>query len=75
MSEEEDNGENGADHKNVLEPGGDDVDRSADWGAKRPVENELLSSQPSIITSRPGILRLLVGGLVTMNGQELPQYQ
>jgi len=38
----------------VLEPGADDEDLSAHWGAQRPVENEFLSSQPSIITITPG---------------------
>ena len=39
--------------EDVLEPGADDEDLSADWGAQRPVENEFLSSQPSIITITP----------------------
>ena len=50
MSEEQENGENGQDDEDVLEPGADDENLSADWGAQRPVENEFLSSQPSIIT-------------------------
>ena len=54
MSEEEEDNENGENDENVLEPGADDEDLSADWGAQRPVENEFLSSQPSIITIRPG---------------------
>ena len=33
VSEEEGNGENGEDDENVLEPGVDDEDLSADWGA------------------------------------------
>ena len=53
MSEEEENGENGED-EDVLEPGADDEDLSANWGAQRPVENEFLSSQPSMITITPG---------------------
>ena len=54
MSEEEENSENGEDDEDVLEPGVDDEDLSADWGAQRPVENEFLSSQPSMITITPG---------------------
>ena len=54
VSEEEQNGENGENDKNVLEPGADDEDLSADWRTQRPVENEFLSSQPSIITITPG---------------------
>ena len=54
VSEEEENGENGEDDENVLEPGADDENLSADWGAQRPVENEFLSSQPSIITITSG---------------------
>ena len=54
MSEEEENGENSVDDEDVLEPGADDEDLSADWGAQRLVENDFLSSQPSIITITPG---------------------
>ena len=54
VSEEEETGENGANDEDVLEPGADDEDLSADWGVQRPVENEFLSSQPSIITITPG---------------------
>ena len=54
VSEEEENGENGENDEDVLEPGADDEDLSADWGAQRPVENEFFSSQPSIITITPG---------------------
>ena len=54
VSEEEEQGENGEDDENVLEPGADDEDLSADWGAQRPVENQFLGSQPSIITITPG---------------------
>ena len=50
VSEEEENGE---DDEDVLEPGADDEDLSADWGAQRPVENEFPSSQPLIITITP----------------------
>ena len=57
VSEEEENGENGVDNEDVLEPGADDEDLSADWGAQRPVENEFLSLQPSIITIMPGHTR------------------
>ena len=39
MSEEEENGENNEDDKDILKPGADDEDLSADWGAQRPVEN------------------------------------
>ena len=51
MKEDNENGENDED---VIELGADDEDLSADWGAQRPVENEFLSSQPSIITITPG---------------------
>ena len=54
VSEEEKDNENDENDEDVLEPGADDEDLSADWGAQRPVENEFLSSQPSIITIRPG---------------------
>jgi len=54
VSEEEEDNENGENDEDVLEPGADDEDLSADWGAQRPVENEFLSSQPSIITITPG---------------------
>ena len=54
VGEEKKNGENGEDDKDVLEQGADDEDLSADWGAQRPVKNEFLSSQPSIITITPG---------------------
>ena len=53
VSEEEENGENGEDDEDVLEPGVDDEDLSAEWGAQRLVENEFLCSQPSIITITP----------------------
>ena len=54
VSEEEEDNENGENDEDVLEPGADDVNLSAEWGAQRPVENEFLSSQPSIITITPG---------------------
>ena len=54
VSEEEEDNENGENDEDVLEPGVDDEDLSADWGAQRPVENEFLSLQPSIITITPG---------------------
>jgi len=54
VSEEKEDNENGENDEDNLEPGADDADRSADWGAQRPVENEFLSSQPSIITITPG---------------------
>jgi len=54
VSEEEEDNENGENDEDVLEPGADDEDLSADWGAQRPVKNEFLSSQPSIITITPG---------------------
>ena len=54
VSEKEEDNENGENHEEVLEPGADDEDLSADWGAQRPVENEFLSSQPSMITITPG---------------------
>ena len=53
-SEEEEDNKNRENDEDVLEPGADDENLSADWGAQRPVENEFLSSQPSIITSTPG---------------------
>ena len=54
VSEEEEDNENGENDEDVVEPGGDEEDLSAGWGAQRPVENEFLSSQPSIITIPPG---------------------
>jgi len=54
VSEDEVDNENGKSDEDVLEPEADDEDLSADWGAQRPVENEFLSSQPSIITIPPG---------------------
>ena len=54
VSEEEEDIENGENDKNVLELGADHEDLSADWGAQRLVENEFLSSQPSIITITHG---------------------
>ena len=54
VSEEEEDNENGENDEDVLEPGADDVNLSAEWGAQRPVKNEFLSSQPSIITITPG---------------------
>ena len=54
VSEEEEDNENSENDEDVLEPGADDEDLSADWGARRPVENEFLSSQPLIITITPG---------------------
>ena len=54
VSEEEANGGNGEDDEDVLEPGADDEDLLADWGAQRPVKNKFLSSQRSIITITPG---------------------
>ena len=54
VSEEEEDNENGENDEDGLEPGADDGNLSADWGAQRPVENEFLSSQPSIITITPG---------------------
>ena len=54
VSEEEKDNEKGENDEDVLEPGADDEDLSADWGAQRPVENEFLSSQPSIITITGG---------------------
>ena len=54
VSEEEEDNEKGENDEDVLESGADDENLSADWGVQRPVENELLSSQPSIITITPG---------------------
>ena len=71
VSEEEGNGENGEDDENVLEPGADDEDLSADWGAQRPVENEFLSSQPSIITITPGHTQTS-GGRVSYHERRTP---
>ena len=53
VSQEEEDNENGENDEDVLEPEADDEDLSADWGAQRPVKNEFLSSQPSIITITP----------------------
>ena len=52
MSEEEEDNENSENDENVLGLRADAL--SADRGAQRPVENEFLSSQPSIITITPG---------------------
>ena len=71
VSEEEENGENGEDDEDVLEPGADDEDLSADWGAQRPVENEFLSSQPSIITITPGHTQTS-GGRVSYQERRTP---
>ena len=71
VSEEEENGENDKDDENVLEPGADDEDLSADWGAQRPVENEFFSSQPSIITITPGHTRTS-GGRVSYHEWRTP---
>ena len=54
VCEEEEANENGENDEGVIEPGADDEDLSADWGAQRPVENEFLSWQPSIITITAG---------------------
>ena len=54
VSEEEEDNEKGENKEDVLEPGADDEDLSADLGAQRPVENEFLSSQRSRITITPG---------------------
>src|ERR1700759_3751056 len=65
VSEEEE------DDEDVLEPGADDEDLSADWGAQRPVENEFLSSQPSIITITPGHTQTS-GGRVSYQERRTP---
>jgi len=77
VSEEEEDNENDENDEDVLEPGADDEDLSADWGAQRPVENEFLSSQPSIITITPRHSQTSGGrgGIVTRNGEHLPQYE
>jgi len=54
VSEEEEDNENCKNDEDVLEQGADYEDLSADCGAQRPVENEFLSLQPSIITITPG---------------------
>ena len=54
VSEEVEDNKNGENDENVLELGADDEDLSADWGTQIPVENEFLSSQPSIKTSPHG---------------------
>ena len=49
VSEEEENGkddEDDEDDENVVEMGADDEYLSAHWGARRPIGNEFLSSQP-----------------------------
>ena len=61
LSEEEENDENGVDKENVLKPGADNKNLVADWRALRPVENEFLSSQPSIIPITPGHTETSVG--------------
>ena len=71
VSEEEENGENGENDEDVLEPGADDENLSADWGAQRPVENEFLSSQPSIITITPGHTQTS-GGRVSYHKRRTP---
>ena len=71
VSEEEENGENGENDEDVLEPGADDENLSADWGAQRPVENEFLSSQPSIITITPGYTQTS-SGRVSYQEQRTP---
>ena len=53
VTKEEEDDANGENDKNLLEPGTDDEDLSADWGAQRPVKNEFLSSQPLIIIITP----------------------
>ena len=56
MSEEEENGENDENDENyeeVVELGADNEDLSAHWKAQRPIGNEFLSSQPSILTITP----------------------
>jgi len=54
VSEVEEENENGENDVDVLEQGADHEDLSAECGAQRPVENEFLSLQPSIITITPG---------------------
>ena len=71
MSEEEENGENSEDEENVLEPGADDEDLSADWGAQKPVENEFHSSQLLIITITPGHTQTS-GGRVSYQDRRTP---
>ena len=71
VSEEEENGDNGEDDEDVLEPGADDEYLSADWGAQRPVENEFLSSQPSIITITPRLTQTS-GGRVSYQERRTP---
>ena len=75
VSGEEEDNENGENDENGLEPGADDEDPSADWGAQRPVENEFLSSQPSMITITPGNSQTSGGRAITRNGEHLPQYE
>ena len=71
VSEEVENGENGEDDEDVLEPGANDENLSADWEAQRPVENEFLSSQPSIITITPGHTQTS-GGRVSYHERRTP---
>ena len=53
VSQKEEDNENGENDENVFHPVVENENYSADWGAQRPVENELLSSQTSIITVTP----------------------
>ena len=54
LSEEEENSVNGENDENLLELEVDDENLLADWETQSPVENEFLSTQPSIITITPG---------------------
>jgi len=57
-----------------LEQHGDDEDLFANWGgAPRPIGHELRNSQASIRTITPGNTQVLAG-LVTPDGEHLPQY-
>jgi len=53
VSEEEEDNDNGEHDEDVVEPGADEEHLSAGWGAQRPVENDFLSSQASIIKITP----------------------
>ena len=53
VSEEKEAKENGENDEDVSEPGADDEYPSAYYGEQRAVEDEFLSSQPSIITITP----------------------
>ena len=54
VSEEKENGENDENDEYGSEPGANDENQLADWGAQRPGKNEFLSSQSFMIRIMPG---------------------